>query len=565
MQETRKTAEQILELIKEAEQYSKYREGLSKKISRLFQEYQKGNYTYFQYKELLSKLARGKSKRDWEEYYTSYLYQIMKKIELLNDKLFYNVHEDKSWQDLDVKGSPQVRVEESQSGKKKRTAMEIPRAKEAEAEIPAKKAEKKKPKAEEMPPAPGIEEEKTPVKLKVPSPSIDAERQPFFIIALWRDLKHWYKLWRQKPISSTILEGTKKLFRLKEEGYLGEKVTVPKEVVTFRKKPAPLFEEKVSKSAIAEEATRIKRIIEQRRELEPYKPSFFGSIANLTIRRASFYLIDSFPEFFRYLYNSLRLANIKMLSNTYVNVMVFISLLAMIVTFPLFIIFFTLLENPFALILIKSVLLSLVAGAISFFGFYYYPFGKLSQRAKNMNANLPFAINHMSAVAASGVPPVKMFRLIAQSQEYGEISKEVEKIVEYVSIFGYDLITALKSVAAITPSPEFKEYLDGMVSNVESGSDIKVYMNEKSKEALLEYELERQKYAETISTYSDIYTGILIAAPLFFVAALSLVGILGGAVGGIPIDALIVMGTYIIIPLLNIGFIIFLQFTQPEI
>jgi len=104
-----------------------------------------------------------------------------------------------------------------------------------------------------------------------------------------------------------------------------------------------------------------------------------------------------------------------------------------------------------------------------------------------------------------------------------------------------------------------------MISNIESGSELKIYMNEKSKEALLEYELERQKFTETISTYSDIYTGILIAAPLFFVSALSLVSILGGVVGSIPIDTLIVMGTYVVIPLLNIMFIIFLQLTQPEV
>ena len=111
----------------------------------------------------------------------------------------------------------------------------------------------------------------------------------------------------------------------------------------------------------------------------------------------------------------------------------------------------------------------------------------------------------------------------------------------------------------------FKEFMEGMISTTESGGDIKVYMMEKSKEAMLEYELEREKYTETISTYSDIYTGVLIAAPLFFVATLSLVSLLGGTIGGIGIDVVIVVGTYVVIPLLNGAFLMFLIMTQPEI
>jgi len=456
---------------------------------------------------------------------------------LLCSKLFYSIYDDKSWQRIGIGKHLKIHAET--------------------------RARKEKAEAPEIAPAPEIEEEKATIK--VPSPGIQEEKQPFLPVALWRSIIHFYKASKKVSTSEYVISGTKKLFKIREEGFLGKEISVPKEVMKLRGVRFPVSEAEMPPSAIAAEAARIKSLIEKRKELVPYKPSVFGTLANLTIRRTSFYLIDSFPEFFRYLYNSLRLANIKMLSNTYVNVMVFVSVLAMVVTFPIYVIFFAALQNPFVMIMLKSILLALVSGVIAFFGFYYYPYGKIGQRAKNIKTNLAFAINHMAAVASSGVPPVKMFKLIAQSKDYGEVSTEVEKIVEYVEIFGYDIITALKSVSATTPSDIFKEYIDGMVSNIESGSELKVYMNEKSKEALLDYELERQKYNETISTYSDIYTGILIAAPLFFVAALSLVSILGGVVGGIPIDTLIVGGTYIAVPLLNVGFLIFLQFTQPEV
>ncbi|MBI5398825.1 type II secretion system F family protein [Candidatus Woesearchaeota archaeon] len=189
----------------------------------------------------------------------------------------------------------------------------------------------------------------------------------------------------------------------------------------------------------------------------------------------------------------------------------------------------------------------------------------MKTRRKSINTNLSFAINHMGAVAASGVPPTKMFKLIAQSTEYGELSIEIEKIVNYVDVFGYDVLTAIKTVAATTPSPAFKEFFEGMISTTQSGGDIKAYLSQKAKEAMLTYKLDRKKYTETISTYSDIYTGILIAAPLFFVAALSLVSLLGGKVGGVDVNIITVVGTYLVIPILNIGFITFLELTQPEV
>jgi hypothetical protein len=40
---------------------------------------------------------------------------------------------------------------------------------------------------------------------------------------------------------------------------------------------------------------------------------------------------------------------------------------------------------------------------------------------------------------------------------------------------------------------------------------------------------------------------------------------LGGSVGGFSIDTLIALGTYLVIPVLNIFFIIFLEINQPQV
>ncbi len=39
----------------------------------------------------------------------------------------------------------------------------------------------------------------------------------------------------------------------------------------------------------------------------------------------------------------------------------------------------------------------------------------------------------------------------------------------------------------------------------------------------------------------------------------------GGSLGGIGVDVVMAVGAYLVIPLLNVGFLLFLQFTQPEV
>jgi flagellar protein FlaJ len=337
---------------------------------------------------------------------------------------------------------------------------------------------------------------------------------------------------------------------------------------TLRRKAQPEISaqiEKITATALTKEATRIRSIMERRKALKIYQPSFFGSLANVAIKRISLYLLDNFPDFFKDIYHALRLANIKVLSNTYVNMMVLGVLSGTLLGLFIFAFFFAATALPFIQVVFRTLMMAVLTGLAVFAGFYAYPYSKLKQRRRSINTNLPFAINHMAAVSSSGVAPVKMFRLISESKEYGEVSAEIEKIVNYVEIFGYDVLTALKAVAATSPSYQFKDFLEGMVSTTQTGGDIKSYFSQKAEDAMLNYKLDRQKYTETVSTYSDIYTGMLIAAPLFFVAALSLVSLLGGKVGGIGVNVIIIIGTYVVIPFLNVSFLAFLEMTQPEI
>ncbi len=357
-------------------------------------------------------------------------------------------------------------------------------------------------------------------------------------------------------------------FRSKQGPIVGETTAVPGHMKKLKEMRKKLYaEERLSgfdTTLLAQEARRVKKILEVEKP-EVYQGSSVGLIANLTVRKISLFLVDTFPEFFGFLYNALRAANVKVLSNTYVNIMILSTLFVSFSSFFLLLVVFFVLGYPLYQIFLRAVILGVIAGFSTATIFYAYPFLKIKERRRNIMTNMPFGINHMAAVATSGVPPVSMFELISASREYGEIGIEVKKIVDFINIFGYDLLTAIRTVAATTPSQPFKEFIVGMVSTIETGGDLDSYLRQEAVQAALTYNLERQRYNETVSTYSDIYTGLLIAAPLFFIAAMALVNLLGGSLGGIGVDVVMAVGAYVVIPLLNVGFLMFLQFTQPDV
>ncbi|MEK6813105.1 MAG: hypothetical protein AABX86_03260, partial [Nanoarchaeota archaeon] len=98
-----------------------------------------------------------------------------------------------------------------------------------------------------------------------------------------------------------------------------------------------------------------------------------------------------------------------------------------------------------------------------------------------------------------------------------------------------------------------------------SGGDLKYYLKGKADDAFTNYKLERRRYVESLSTYSDVYIGVLLAAPLLFIVTLTIINLLGGTIGGFSVKTISFFGTFIGMPLLNIAFLLFLNLIQPEV
>jgi archaeal flagellar protein FlaJ len=655
----------VEDMLSEMDVYLNYKKRLSEEIRHLELDYQAEKFGYIVFKEKLDHILKGKTEEEWNEYYGTYVFSLVKRIDKILAELFYQVYSDKRVLLVEADkpvpkeasmpeeqlAAPPVFVQDKVSPR-----LNFPRFADVKREIDEaeksrllKAVEAKrvaKPVAEQkvVPKAnrfglsklfsafiksiktaisklPKLELPKVhkpvpkPLKVIAPKPApikTEEKRQSVFsrfpsISALFRkspkpaaktedtlvfkgkkspfinELTEMEK--GKKQVEKVITKSSGGVvfgwfsarhlwdeilgrFKTQQEPIVADETEVPQQMEKLREARKRLYEsEKQSTfdtTLLAQEARRVKRILDVEKP-SVYKGNSLGLIANVTVKKVSLFMVDQFPDLFGRLYNALRAANIKVLSNTYVNIMILISAAVFLFSGTALTFFFFAMNYELYQIALRAGLISIGASIACLIIFYAYPFIKIKDRRKSITTNLPFAINHISSVAASGVPPTKMFELIAASGEYGEVAVEIRKIVDFITVFGYDSLTAVKAVAASTPSPAFKEFLEGLVSTVETGGDLDNFLKQKSDEATLTYQLERQRYNEAVGTYSDIYTGLLIAAPLFFIASLTMVNLLGGTVGGMGVDTLMTICSYVAIPVLNLGFIAFLQINQPEV
>ncbi len=277
------------------------------------------------------------------------------------------------------------------------------------------------------------------------------------------------------------------------------------------------------------------------------------------------WLVEKYIVNFEPLKQHLRGARINILLKTWVSIIFFTTTVAYFATLAAVIVLGMFVEFFILLYMVIVVFIPILGASFTFLLMYMYPIQKAKSRANSIENNLPFAVTHMSATASSGIPPEFMFNLIAGFEEYGEISKEAQMVVKNIRSFGSSSVAAMKNVASQTPSKDLREILLGISSTIETGGNLSAYLKEMSDKALFGYRIKREKYLKTLSTYADIYTALLVAAPLFMLSTLATMSIIGGDIMGFTTSEIVTIMTWALLPFMNITFLAFIHITYPGV
>jgi len=274
--------------------------------------------------------------------------------------------------------------------------------------------------------------------------------------------------------------------------------------------------------------------------------------------------LDPTVNLFESIKPDLQKANIGLTLAEYVYVIFFSIMLVFAIEFPLMTIITSIILNDAILAVLFSFTLNIVIALIIFFAFYTYPSLLSNRRKKDIESALPFATTYMATIASSGAPLITMFRVISHFKEYGEFSREAEKINRDVEVFGMDLVGAIRKTASRTPSEELKELLWGLDNVITSGGDIGSYLHEKSRVFIAEYGRRVEQYSKTLSILIEIYLTLILVGSVFFIIITALMSLIGGGGMSEYLSFIQFLVIFIVLPFMSIGFIILVKSIYPS-
>lgn len=197
--------------------------------------------------------------------------------------------------------------------------------------------------------------------------------------------------------------------------------------------------------------------------------------------------------------------------------------------------------------------------------FLAWPSIDFSRKIKSIEAEMPLAILTMSTAIEAGAPPQYIFDSISNNPDYPRLGREAAKLKRFMEQLGLSFSEALEKTILLSPSPHFKRFLKELNTTIKSGGDLKQFMAKKAEAAYFDYTVKLDIASKNAETMGDIYSIIMIAAPIFLFFTVMLLGIFTGGKGilGFDLNTLMNLSIFLLIPLINTGFILFMELTSP--
>jgi len=315
-------------------------------------------------------------------------------------------------------------------------------------------------------------------------------------------------------------------------------------------KVKPIVEE-LGKKEIKEKITIPKKRILARYSKKEFKIDILGilvKISDMVFGNFSNELLNKFPNLYYSLRLYIRKTGLKITPKTFLSFILFST----IITFVLGLILFLFIFKVWAIVM--SFLLVI---AFLMLSFAYFEYSRNAKRS-NIDSNLPFATIHMLSLLQTGISLEKVFYLLSEIREYGYLSEEFKRIYNLLSL-GASLTDSIIHVRDTTVSERLSEFLDELLLTLKSGRSVKDFLITYTEMQLALYRSDLEKLNQAMKTFSDLYVGIVLTVPMIFISISLMLSTISEKVFGMDLSQFLSMATLILIPLINLGFLIFVS------
>jgi flagellar protein FlaJ len=209
-------------------------------------------------------------------------------------------------------------------------------------------------------------------------------------------------------------------------------------------------------------------------------------------------------------------------------------------------------------------ILLLLVPPLAFIGSYgavmSYPSSRARSREHKIDERMAYAAHYMTALASAGVIPTEIFRSLSEQPVYGEITREAAWITKDTHIHGMDILTAMRRATERSPSEKWRDLLQGAITAIASGGDLTLYLSTKSRRLEQENRHVQQEFVDKMGLMAESYVTAAVALPLFLLVMVAIFNLMS-----VADDIFMIAIIYVMIPLMNILFIVFVKTQIPEI
>jgi flagellar protein FlaJ len=213
-------------------------------------------------------------------------------------------------------------------------------------------------------------------------------------------------------------------------------------------------------------------------------------------------------------------------------------------------------------VLVFIIPVPLLAGAVLYLLALVLPELRAINRQRDINAKLPYALNYVTTMASAGATPEAIFASLAQQPIYGAVAHEAAWITRDVQLLGMDIVTALSRAVDRSSSEKFQDLLQGAITSLTSGGDLRTYFNNKAEQFIYENRQDQKRFLDGLGVLAESFVTVVVAAPLFLIVILSVMTSLGG-----DAEQTLVLGyalVLVLLPLAKAGFAMTIKTMTPE-
>jgi len=187
---------------------------------------------------------------------------------------------------------------------------------------------------------------------------------------------------------------------------------------------------------------------------------------------------------------------------------------------------------PMSLILqvVGALIGGLLAASITYMVALQWPSITKGTRASKINMTLHNAVAYMFAMRKGGAELLTIFRSISENANiYGEVALEFRQVVRDADFFGLDVVSAIRQLHITTPSNKLKDFLQDLLSVIESGGDMTHFLDGRVHLFQEEARYEQKNFLSFLALVAESYVTLFVAGPLFLIIIMVVMGMMGGS------------------------------------